>query len=184
MIGAYRALAVPLYFLGDFGAARQYAKRGLQIWRLGGAKSPVEEVSAPTVICLCLDALSEWHLGEKASCHATIAEAISLANELKDMHTLANALNWAAILGQAERNPAEVERLASDIIELSTHQNFAFWLAQGAILRGWARSASGETVEGISWIEDGIRDYRATGSRIRLPYFLALKAEAFVPRGS
>ena len=94
------------------------------------------------------------------------------------MHALANALNWAAILGQAERNPAEVERLASDIIELSTHQNFAFWLAQGAILRGWARSASGETVEGISWIEDGIRDYRATGSRIRLPYFLALKAEA------
>ena len=178
MIGAYRALAVPLYFLGDFGAARQYAKRGLQIWRLGGAESPVEEVSAPTVICLCLDALSEWHLGEKASCHATIAEAISLAKELKDMHALANALNWAAILGQAERNPAEVERLASDIIELSTHQNFAFWLAQGAILRGWARSASGETVEGISWIEDGIRDYRATGSRIRLPYFLALKAEA------
>src|SRR5262249_41808720 len=86
--------------------------------------------------------------------------------------------SWAAILAQAERNPAEVERLASELFELSTRQNFAFWLAQGAILRGWARSASGKTVEGISWIENGIRDYRATGSMIRLPYFLALKAEA------
>jgi len=178
MIAAYRALAVTPYFLGDFGAARQYAMRGLQIWRTGGAESPVEEVLAPAVFCLCYEALSEWHLGEKASCHTTMAEAISLAKGSNDMHALAHALMWAAILGQAERNPAKVERLASDLIELSTRQNFAFWLAQGAILRGWARSASGETAEGISWIEDGIRDYRVTGSIIRLPYFLDLKAEA------
>ena len=39
---------------------------------------------------------------------------------------------WAAILGHCERNPAEVERLASDLIELSTRQNFANWLAVGA----------------------------------------------------
>ena len=178
MIGAYRALAVTLYFLGDFGAARQYAMRGLEIWRMGEADSPVEEVSTPAVICLCYEALSEWHLAEKSSCHSNMPEAIALAKQLNDMHALAHALTWAAILAQAERNPAEVERLASELFELSTRQNFAFWLAQGAILRGWARSASGKTVEGISWIEDGIRDYRATGSMIRLPYFLALKAEA------
>ena len=34
------------------------------------------------------------------------------------------------------------------------------------------------TVEGISCIEDGIRDYRAPGSMLGLPFFLALKAEA------
>jgi predicted ATPase len=60
----------------------------------------------------------------------------------------------------------------------ATRQNFPFWLAGGVILRDWARCASGNTAEGISWIEDGIRDYRATGSMLRLPYFLALKAEA------
>jgi hypothetical protein len=46
-----------------------------------------------------------------------------------------------------------VERLALDLVELSTHQNFAIWLPIGAVLRGWARSASGETDQGISWIE-------------------------------
>src|SRR5271166_6864075 len=76
-------------------------------------------------------------------------------------------------------NPAEMARLASDLIELSTRQNFAFWLPGGKIFRGWARSASGSTAEGIAWIEDGIRDYRATGAMLRMPYFLALKAEAF-----
>jgi hypothetical protein len=46
------------------------------------------------------------------------------------------------------------------------------------ILRGWARSASGDTAEGISWIEDGIEDWRAIGTILMVPYFLALKAEA------
>ena len=51
-------------------------------------------------------------------------------------------------------------------------------MAAGAIFRGWARSISGHTTEGISWIENAIRDYRATGSILSLPYCLALKAEA------
>ena len=174
-VGAYRALAATLYFLGDFEAARKYAMRGLQIWHSGGAPSSVEEVYAPAVTCLIFEGLSEWHLGDVTSCQATIAEAISLAKELNDMHGLAQALSWAATLGHVERNPAEVECCASDLIELSTRQNFAFWLAMGAVYRGWARSASSRTAEGISWIEDGIRDYRTTGSILRMPYFLALK---------
>ena len=28
----------------------------------------------------------DWHFGEIASCHATMAEAIALAKELNDMH--------------------------------------------------------------------------------------------------
>jgi predicted ATPase len=43
---------------------------------------------------------------------------------------------------------------------------------------GWARSASGDTAEGITWIEHGIRDFRATGSVLALPGYLARKAEA------
>jgi predicted ATPase len=107
-----------------------------------------------------------------------MAAAISLAKELNDMHALVLALYEAGILGHFEDNPAEVECLASDLIELSTRQNFATWLPGGAILRGWARSASGDTAEGISWIEDGIRDYRAIGSMLDMPFLLALKAQA------
>ncbi len=71
-----------------------------------------------------------------------------------------------------------MDRLASDLIELSTRHNFVHWLAVGAIHRGWARSASGDTAEGIPWIEQGIRDFRATGAVLGLPCYLALKAEA------
>jgi hypothetical protein len=40
------------------------------------------------------------------------------------------------------------------------------------------RSASGDTAEGVLWIEQGIRDFRATGSVLSLPYYLSLQAEA------
>jgi tetratricopeptide (TPR) repeat protein len=179
MIGAYRALAGTLYFLGDFSSARQYAMRGVQVWRSGGVQSLVEEVVTPAVACLYYEALSEWHVGEKTSCRANMAEAISLAKELNDMHGLALALYFAGGLAHFERDPAEVESLASDLIALSTRHNFAYFLAGAAILRGWARSSSGHTIEGISWIEDGIENYRAHGSVIvSVPLWLALKAEA------
>jgi predicted ATPase len=178
MIGAYRALACTVSFLGDFEAARQYAMCGVRIWRSGSVQSPVEEVNVPAVACLCEKALSEWHLGEVARCRGTMAEAISLANELNDMHGLAGALWNAAILAHYERNPADVERFVSDLIELSTRENFGLYLALGAIYRGWARSASGDTAEGISWIEHGMGELRATGHMLEMPYFLAVKAEA------
>jgi hypothetical protein len=37
---------------------------------------------------------------------------------------------------------------------------------------------SGDIAEGISWIEQGIRDLWATGAVLRMPAFLARKAEA------
>ena len=178
MIRAYRALAVTLYFLGDFQTAHQYAMRGVQMWRSGGIQSPVEEISTPEVICLGYAAISAWHFGEITFYRATIAESISLAKELNDMHALAVALYLAGYLGHFERNPAEVERCASDLIELSTRQNFPLWRAGGEVFRGWARSASGSTAEGLSWIEDGIEHWRAAGSMWAVPYYLALRAEA------
>ena len=94
------------------------------------------------------------------------------------MHGLAVALYYAAVLGYLELNPAVVEHLASDLIELSTRHNFTHLLATGAVCRGWARSASGNTAAGIAGIEEGIGEYRAIGSMLFLPFFLALKAEA------
>jgi len=178
MLGAYSALSGTLLYLGDFEFGRQYAACGVQIWRSGNVQSYVEDFHTPAVGCLIYQAMSEWHLGEVTSCHPKLSEAISLAKGLSDMNGLALALNGAANLAYFERNPAEVDRLASDLTELSTRQNFVHFLAVAAIYRGWARSVYDKTTEGIPWIEQGVRDFRATGTRLWLPYFLGLEAEA------
>jgi tetratricopeptide (TPR) repeat protein len=175
-IGAYRALSCTLLLLGDFESGRQYAMRAAQIWRSGGVQSYAEEHHTPVVNCLIYGAMCEWHLGHIASFQANMDEAISLATELNDKNSLALALQCAAMI--ASYNTAEVERLASELIELSTRHHFSHWLTVGTMLRGWARSASGDTAEGIPWIEHGIRGFRATGTVTGLPFWLAVKAQA------
>ncbi|MBV9492456.1 MAG: protein kinase [Verrucomicrobia bacterium] len=178
MVVGQHVLGVTFYFMGDFEAAQRHLMRGLELWRSGGVRSPVEEVDAPIVACLCYWARCKWHFGEIASCLATTEEAISLAKELHDAHGLAVALSWAATLAYYERKPAEAERSAADLIELSTHHHFAQWLSHGAILRGWAHSVSGRTAEGLARIEQGIKDYQSVGAVLGVPSFLGLKAEA------
>ena len=178
MIGACANVGATHYYLGDFESARQYITRALQIWRSVGVRFSVQDVDAQSIACLSFEALLQWHFGEIPSCRATIAEAISLAKELNDMHGLAVALGHAARIASYERRAAEIQSLASELIELSTRHGFAHWLAIGEVLRGSARSALGNTAEGLPRMADGIEDYRATGSTLWIPFFLALKAEA------
>ena len=178
LMGAYRILAVTHYYSGNFKISRRCAKRGVELWRAGGIQSRFEEVNSPVVVCLSFDALCEWHFGEITACQITLARAISLAKELNDMYASAVALFHATFASHFEGNFAEVERLASDLMELSTRQHFALWRAAGKVFRGWARSASRSTAEGIAWIEEAIGEWRAPGSMLVLPYWLALKAEA------
>src|SRR5262249_15270642 len=100
MLGAYSALSGTLLYLGDFESGRQYAMRGVQIWRLGNVQSYVEDFHTPAVGCLIFQAVSEWHLGQIASSQDHMDEAISLAKELNDKNA---ALNWAVSLGSADR---------------------------------------------------------------------------------
>jgi predicted ATPase len=138
----------------------------------------VEEVGASSVVCLCYEALTEWHFGEIISSQAAITEAIALAKELNDMDALALALQFSAWLAYYNRNSTRVERVASDLIELSTRHNFSYWLAIATIFRGWAQSASGERVGGMAWLEEGISDVRSSGATLLVPLYLGLKAEA------
>jgi hypothetical protein len=179
MLAAHQVFAAIFYFLGEFESARKYARLGVQIWRSESVRPSVtEEIQAPVVNCLFFEAMSDWHFGKIASCHALMDEAISIAKELKDTNALVLILIWTANLAHLERNPAKVDRLASDVIELSTRHNFVHWLALGTISRGWARSASGNTTEGVPQIDEGIRDLRATGTMLDLAAYLALMAEA------
>jgi hypothetical protein len=127
MVGACSTLAGPLYFMGEFEAARKHASRGVQLWFAKNTPPQVQKISAPEVLlnapavtCLCFKALCEWHLGKIDSCKRTMAGAVSLAKEMDNTYALTESLFFASMLGHFNRNPAEVERVASDLIELST----------------------------------------------------------------
>jgi hypothetical protein len=53
------------------------------------------------------------------------------------MNALATALvlGWAAGIAYSQRNPAEADRLASDLIELATRHNLVYFLNISAVGR-------------------------------------------------
>ena len=63
------------------------------------------------------------------------------------------------------------------MIALSSEQGFAFWVAWGTILQGWALAEQGQGEEGIAQMRQGLAAFRATGAEAFRPYFLALLAE-------
>ncbi len=178
LIGAYDALGATLLHLGDFERARRFATCGVEIWRSRAFLSGVEELMAPAIACLCIQAETKWHFGEIASCRGTLSEAKSLAKKLNDVHGLIQALSVGGFIAYCEREVSEVQRFASEILDLSTRHNFAFFRSGAAILRGWAQSALGDTTQGVSSIEHGVEAWRGNGLVINLSLWLALKAEA------
>ena len=91
---------------------------------------------------------------------------------------LAVALCYAAFLGHHERNPAEVERLASELMELSARYNLrigSLWQRFSAVGLAALPVTPPKVFRGSKL---GIRDYRATGTVLGLPGHLAKKAEA------
>jgi predicted ATPase len=57
-------------------------------------------------------------------------------------------------------------------------QGFAYYLAWGTTMQGWAQVAPGQAEAGLAQIRRGLAALRATGAALRLPYYLALLAEA------
>jgi len=63
------------------------------------------------------------------------------------------------------------------MIALSSEQGFAFWVAWGTILQGWALAEQGQGEEGIAQMRQGLAAWQAMEAEFARPYFLALLAE-------
>ena len=105
LMKAHMVMAATLYYLGDFDKAREHAMDGVHMLHSGCVEPQTEELDEPVIACFCHEALCAWHFGEIPSCYSSIAEAISLARELGDVHGLAVALYFGAILRQMDRDP-------------------------------------------------------------------------------
>ena len=84
----------------------------------------------------------------------------------------------AAIVHQHRREAHAVQTCAEATITLAHAHGFAYWLAFGTIMRGWALATQGQWEEGHAQLHGGLDTWRATGSGNSGPYFLTLLVEA------
>src|SRR5262249_44436814 len=131
------------------------------------------------ITCLTLSALVFWLLGYPDQALKRSHEAIDLARQLAHPFRLAWTLNFTAMLHQYCQKEQAVQEQAEALVVLSTEQGFPYWLALGTVWWGWALTKQRRGEEGITKLQQGIADYRATGAELAWSYWLALLAEAY-----
>src|SRR6266852_3227177 len=110
-------------------------------------------------------------------------EALSLARELVHPFSLAHALDHAAWLYQYCREGRLTQEQAEADMELCREQGFAFFLANGTIMHGWALVAQGRRAEGMTQMHQGMAALRTIGVGLVLPRDHAILAEAYGESG-
>src|SRR5262249_17512207 len=106
-------------------------------------------------------------------------EAVTMAQQRAHPYSLCYVLNFDTVFHQLRREWQTVQQRTAATISVATEQGFPHWRAFGSMLRGWALTQqAGQAQAGIEQLHQGLRAYRATGSVIARPYYLALLAEA------
>jgi class 3 adenylate cyclase/predicted ATPase len=177
---AHNVLADTLLMLGEFRGARDHAERGIALYDVRQHRSHAFLYGYDSGWhCLSYAAWALWYLGYPEQALKKIHAALSLARELSHPFTLVAALHLASTLHHLRREAQAVQERAETEMALCTEQGFAFFLAGGAKFRGWALVEQGQTEEGIAQLHQALTAWRATGTEMQRPHFLALLAEAY-----
>jgi len=77
------------------------------------------------------------------------------------------------------RNVDKVAGIASNLTELANDRQLPYWQALGDFLCGWRATRAGRAGDAVGLLQQGLRLWAQTGSRIFSPICLAFLAEAY-----
>jgi class 3 adenylate cyclase/predicted ATPase len=167
-------------WLGKFTDARSYLENSISAWDPAFralASSPednyVNMLLHLSRALLCLGYLDQARLRKR--------EALTEARRLSP-YTLAYALcqswddDWAI---EGLKSAQMTLRSAEELLAISREQGFPMWFGLGAIMRGWCLSTVGREEEGIPSILNGLDVWRATGTKLGMPFILMALAEIY-----
>jgi len=119
-----------------------------------------------------------WLLGYPDQALDRIEKALAMARELSEPHGLAHTMFFAAVVHQLRRDEPLAKVFAEAAYAISADHGLLLYQATTTITQGWSLIESGREDEAIAQIQQGLAAYRATGTELIRPHFLALLAEA------
>jgi predicted ATPase len=81
------------------------------------------------------------------------------------------------------RNADKVAETGSKLLELANARELPYWQALGHFLHGWRVSLAGRSEDAVALLQEGLRLWQQTGSRIFRPICLAFLADAYAAGG-
>lgn len=175
------AVGVTTYFQGNLAEANRALSEGVRRYRREAHKVYAGSYPLdPGVSCRYLLGRAFWLMGKADSALRETTAAVSLAEELGHTESRAFALASDAVVRHLRGEPQEVLGRASEVRSLGRQDALSQYAAWASILEGWALSAQGDTGRGLLLVEEGLAAYKATGSRLVMPSFIAIYAECLL----
>ena len=149
-----------LFYLGEFAQARAHLEQAIALYdpqkrQFHASRSGQD----PGVACLTHAAWTLWALGYSDQAQRRSHEALTLAQELSHPLSLAQALIATLRLHQYSREGQATQVQSEALLTLSTEHQFAFPLAWGTFMRGWAVAEQGQGEEGIAQMSRGLEQF-------------------------
>jgi len=119
-----------------------------------------------------------WCLGRPDTAFERASHALRLARQLGQPFSQALAATYLALLQQLRADSATFRRQAQEALELATQFEGTYYRAWAAILVAYAQTLDGPQPAGLNCLRSAIESFKETGARLRLPYYLALLADA------
>ena len=177
---AHFMLGMVLFLRGESAAAHTHHTQALAVY------NPQEHRTLALRYGLDLGVLARsylawelWQLGYPDQAMHHSQAALTLAQEVSHPQTLVYSLVWRAILHQHRCEAPAAYEQAEAATTLATEQGFAYWLARGTVLHGWALAMQGQAEQGIAEMRQGLTADLATEAKVMQPYYLGLLAEAY-----
>jgi predicted ATPase len=176
---AHEALGQPLFFLGEYTAARTHFEQGITLTDPTVQRAlALRHDVAPGVRCLAYAALTLWCLGSPVQAVQRVQEALALAQALAHSFSLTLAHFFAAWLHHCHRDVPAVQAQADALLTLAAAQGFPLFVGYGTCWQGWVLVMQGQSEVGLAQLRHGLAAVVATGQELLRPLCLVLLAEA------
>ncbi len=178
LIDVYSGLGETLFFQGEFSTARHYLEQGGALYEPQHHHRPQVDHD-PGVIARSISGWVLSALGYFDQARQRAHEGIALATELAHPHSLAFALNAAALAFLLQRAPQRAYQFADDALAVAQEYGFPFWRAVSLLMYGWALTDLGRLEAGIQQIHEGLSQYHDTGACVGQAAWIGFTAAAY-----
>lgn len=133
----------------------------------------------PLALTLVMSGLSLWLRGWPEQARSAAERGVARARELDHPLSLASILSFAVWVRQACGDLNDAWLLVDQMETLEREQDLAPNISRTAVERGCLLVQRGELTEGVESLVEGLKQHRATGAQVMVPYFLSFLADAY-----
>jgi predicted ATPase len=179
-LAAHYALALSLFYLGEFAPARFHAEQCMALY------NPQQHYALASLYGYDLGVASrgyaaqaQWILGYPDQAPQRCHEALILAQELSHPFSEAFILGHLAVLHQFGRDGHTVYERAQALTAFCTEKGFHQWMEMGIILQDWGLAVQGQGEAGIAQMRQGLTSSGDAGTGLGRAPVMAQLAEAY-----